>query len=83
MRKRVLILREPTTSIRVEGTHLEIKNILNNLIVSFAHVEAIYISKAIKVDIATCYKISQKIPLFVIDRHGTILAELKRPKDDS
>jgi len=78
MRKRVLILKEPTTTIKVEDTHLEIKNILNNLIISFAHVESVYISKTIKVDIGVCYKISQKVPLFIIDQNGYILAELKR-----
>ncbi len=77
MRKRVLILREPTTSIKVEDTHLEIRNILNNYVVSFIHIESIYISKTIKVDIGVCYKISQKVPLFIIDQNGYILAELK------
>jgi len=81
MKKRVLILKEPTTSLKVEDTHLEIKNLLNNFIISFAHVKAVYISKVIKVDIGVCYKISQKVPLFIIDQNGYILAELKVNSD--
>jgi len=82
MRKRVLILRDSRTKISAHSEYIEIKNILSSYIVSFRHIEAIYINKAIFIDIATCYFISTKVPLFLIDQNGYILAELKRVDDE-
>jgi len=79
--QKVLILRDPSTRLTIFKEYMVIKNILNDYIISFSHIETIYLSKSISIDIATCYKLSQKVPLFIIDHDGYILAELKRFKD--
>jgi len=79
--KKVLILREPSSVLTVFDAYIAIKNIYNSSVISFVHIEEIYLSKSIKIDINTCYKITKKVPLFIIDQDGYILAELKRVKN--
>ncbi len=77
MKKRVLILRDSETKVTVEEEYIQISTIANSYIVSFAHLGALYLNKAIDLPIGACYAISQKVPFFVIDEHGYILAELR------
>jgi hypothetical protein len=80
--KRVLILRDSKTAITIHSDYIEIKNFINSYVVAFRHIERIYLNKAIDIDISSCYAISQKVPLFIIDEDGYILAELKRVRDE-
>jgi hypothetical protein len=46
------------------------------------HLKAIYLNKSIDIDISTCYELSQKVPFFIIDQNGYILATLKEVDDE-
>lgn len=81
MSQKVLIFREPSTKLTVFEEYISVKNILNDYIISFAHIESIYLSKSIDISIDTCYKLSQKVPLFITDHNGYIIAELKKVKN--
>jgi len=81
MNKKILILREPHTKITAYAEYLHIKNITRSYVISFIHIERIYLSKSIDTSLSTCYELSIKVPLFIIDQHGYILAELKRVQD--
>jgi len=81
MSKRVLIIKNRETEITVHKEYLHIESFEQNFIISFIHIKAIYINKSLNLDIGECYKISQNIPLFLIDHNGYILSELKRVED--
>ncbi len=81
MSKRVLIIKNKETEITVHKEHLHIENFEQNFIISFIHIKAIYINKSLDLDIGECYKISQKIPLFLIDHNGYILSSLEKAED--
>jgi hypothetical protein len=78
MNKKVLIFKEPSSNITVYPEYLMIKSIYHDRVISFKHIQIIYLSKTIDIDIATCYELSTKVPLFIIDHNGYILAEVKR-----
>jgi 5'(3')-deoxyribonucleotidase len=82
MNKKILILKQQETQITATSKYITIKNIYDDLVISFLHIKAIYLNKSIKVDISTCYEISKKVPLFIIDHNGYILAELKKVEDE-
>lgn len=77
MRKRILILRDHRTKLRYHDEFIEVSSLLSSYRVAFIHLERIYLNKSIEVDIATCYAISQKVPLVLIDHNGYLLAEIK------
>ncbi len=81
MSQKIIILKENTTKLTVFEEYMSIKNIYDDLIISFSHIKMVYLNKSIEVDIATCYEISKKVPLFIIDHNGYIIAELKRLQD--
>lgn len=77
MKKRLLILKESSTKLTVHSDYIEIVTPEHSYVVAFCHLGALYLNKAIKIDIGTCYSLSRRVPLFLIDRHGRLLAELK------
>ena len=81
MRKRTLILRDPATKLRCHDSYLEIVSVTGSYTVAFVHIARIYLNKNIAVDIGTCYAISQKTALFLIDHEGYILARLAEVDD--
>ena len=81
MSKRVLILKDKQTKITVHQEYLYIENFERNAIVGFINIKAVYINKSLEIDIGECYKISQKIPLFIIDHNGYILSQLIKETD--
>lgn len=81
MRKRTLILRDPATKLRFHESYLEIISVTGSYTVAFVHIARIYLNKSIAVDIGTCYAISQKAALFLIDKDGYILARLAKADD--
>ena len=83
MKKRILILRDPKTKITPHTDYIEITNITNRYIVSYRHVSAIYLNKAIKLDMSACYTLYTHIPkLYITDQNGYILAKLAGVDDE-
>jgi hypothetical protein len=82
MIKQLLILKDSHTKITTHSTYMEIKSFKDSYIVSYMHLKAIYLNKSIDIDISTCYELSQKVPLFIIDQNGYILATLKEVDDE-
>ena len=81
MKNRILILKEPSTKLTLYPEYLHLKSIYHDTIIAYAHIQAIYLNKSINIDIATCYALSQKVPLTIIDEHGYLLATLQKVKD--
>jgi len=81
MSKRVFIFREPSTKITLHAEYMHVKNIYYDKVIALRHIEMVYLSKSIEISMATCYELSTHVPLYIIDNHGYILAELKCIKD--
>ncbi len=82
MKKQILILKDNNTKITVYEKYMLIKTIQESYVVAFLHLGAIYLNKTIDVDIGTCYAISKKIPFFLTDHNGYIIAKLEGAKDE-
>ena len=81
MKKRRLIFRDPKTRLIVHSDYLHIVHPLNSYIVAFRHIGAIYLNKAIKIDISSCYAICRHTPLWIIDQNGYIVAKVTEVSD--
>jgi hypothetical protein len=81
VKKRQLILRNPKTRLTLHTDYLEISNPINRYAVAFRHIGAIYLNKAIRVEIGTCYAICRRVPLWIIDQDGYIIARVAEVKD--
>lgn len=73
--RRPLIIKDSQTAITIHNEYIELKHPKQNSIIAFCHIESIYLNKAIDVSIGECYKIMQKVPFFLIDENGYILAQ--------
>ena len=72
-----IIIKDSRVEVRVEQEYLSLESFEGDQIIGFRHIKAVYLNKALALDIGECYKIMQRVPLFLIDEHGYILAELK------
>jgi hypothetical protein len=82
MKKQLLILKDSQTKIKAYHDYIDIKTFKDSYVVSYMHLKAIYLNKAIDIDISTCYSISVKVPLYIIDQNGYILATLREVDDE-
>lgn len=75
--KRSVIVKDSDVKLTVGSDYLSLESCEGDRVIGFRHIKAVYLNKALAVDIGECYKIMQKVPLFLIDEHGYILAVLK------
>jgi len=74
--KRSVIVKESKVEVRVEQDFLSLDSFEGEQIIGFRHIKAVYLNKALSIDIGECYKIMQRVPLYIIDEHGYILARM-------
>jgi len=79
---KTIIIKDSKVEVRVEQEYLSLESFEGDQIIGFRHIKAVYLNKALALDIGECYKIMQRVPLFLIDEHGYILAELKAEKKE-
>jgi len=75
--KRSVIVKDSEVKVSVEQNYLLLKSFEADQVIGFRHIKAVYLNKALALDIGECYKIMQRVPLFLIDEHGYILARLQ------
>ncbi len=80
--KRSIIVKDSDVEVRVERDYLSLESFEGDQVIGFRHIKAVYLNKALALDIGECYKIMQRVPLFLIDEHGYILAELKEEQKE-
>jgi len=81
VKKRHLILRDPKTRLTIHTDYLEISNPANSYVVAFRHIGAVYLNKAIPLTIGACYAICRRVPLWLIDQNGYIVARVAEVSD--
>jgi hypothetical protein len=75
MRKNIIV-KDSDVKVRVEQEYLSLESAEGDQVVGFRHIKAVYLNKALALDIGECYKIMQRVPLYIIDEHGYILARM-------
>lgn len=75
--KRSVIVKDAEVEVSVGSDYLFLQSFEEDRVIGFRHIKAIYLNKALALDIGECYKMMQKVPLFIIDEHGYILARLQ------
>jgi len=74
--RRSIIVKDSDVRVRVEQEYLSLESAEGDQVVGFRHIKAVYLNKALALDIGECYKIVQRVPLYIIDEHGYILARM-------
>ncbi len=74
--KRTLIVKDPKARIRVFSSHVEIITFYAVQLVGFNQMTSAYINKRVKLTIEDAIAISDKVPLYFIDRRGNILGRI-------
>ena len=76
--KKLLILKSYHDKIKVFSTHIEIVQNNKEFIMSFRHIKAVYINKSIEISLEDCYRIYEKVPLYIIDSNGYIVCRFAK-----
>jgi len=80
MSNQPLILKNPKTKVKVYKNYLELFIEGTKYVISFIHIDEIYMNQNIKLIPAELLKISKKCPLHFIDHNGYVLGTLRRTK---
>ena len=75
--KKELIFKNPNTKIKVLPTYIQFYSNGLPMLLSYKHIAHIYINKSIKIYLNDLYKLSKKVPVYIIDHNGYILASIK------
>jgi len=81
--RRSIIVKDSDVTVKVESDYLSLESFEGDQIVGFRHIKAVYLNKALALDIGECYKIMQRVPLYIIDEHGYILARMVEEENDN
>ncbi len=82
MKKNILITTPDTQIFEGEEYIILRNNIINYLIIGFRHIKALYICKTVEWKISDCYQLAKKIPVYIIDESGNILADMQKSDEN-
>ncbi len=75
--KKELIFKNPNTKIKILPTYLQFYSNGLPMLLGYKHISHVYINKSIKIYLNDLYKLSKKVPVYIIDHNGYILATIK------
>lgn len=73
-----MVVRNTKAIITAKEGYMRIKEANKDVMISYRHIDTLYLNKNVHISIGTCCDISKKIKLFVIDHNGYIIYELKK-----
>ncbi len=73
---RSLIVKDAKAKVRYLGTAIEVKSLYGDTVVGFRHIRYVYLHQDIDITIKTAIRIARKVPLFLIDKRGKIIARV-------
>jgi hypothetical protein len=76
--KKELIFKNPNTKIKVSKDYIQFNSNGLPLLLSYKHINNVYINKSIKILLNDLYRLSQKVPVYIIDHNGYILSSIKK-----
>jgi hypothetical protein len=74
--KKSILVKDSKVEVRVEKEYLSLRSSEGDQVIGFRNIKAVYLNKALGLDIGECYKIVERVPLYIIDEHGVILARM-------
>ncbi len=75
-KKRALIIKEPNAKITCNHNCIEVTTFYAEQIIGFEQIASCYIHFHANVKMKTALQIAKKVPIFLIDAHGTLLAQI-------
>ena len=78
MSQKVLVIRDRQKKIKVFDEYL----MIDRDIIGFRQIDSIYLIYSHKIPLSECYKLSQKVNLYLIDHNGYIKSTLSRYDND-
>jgi len=75
--KQTLIIKDRSTSLEIHKEYMVLNFCDNETVVSFRHIDKLYINKHIDIKSFELVYLASILKLFIIDRFGNILAEVK------
>ena len=78
MSKRSLVIRDTKKKIKVFDEYI----MIDRGIIGFKQIDSVYLINSHKLPLSECYKLSQKVNLYLIDHNGYIKSTLSRYKND-
>ncbi len=75
--KKELIFKNPNTKLRIFSTYIQFYANGVPMLLGYKYIKHIYINKTIKIELKDIYKLSMKIPVYIIDHNGYMLASIK------
>ena len=81
--KRIILLQNQNTKIKIRQDFIEIYTPQNSFVVAKKFIKAFYINKFVKISIAVAIDLSKIAPLYFIDQNGYIKAQLMEPQNET
>ncbi len=78
--KKELIFKNPNAKLRIFSTYLQFTSNGVPMLLGYKNIQNIYINKTININLCDIYRLSLKIPVYIIDQNGHILASIKDEK---
>ena len=77
MNKKVLILKSPSTTIKIHSEYMIVNSLTHSEVVAFRYIDELYINKTISISPSHLIKLASLFKVFFIDHHGYILASIR------
>jgi hypothetical protein len=75
--KQIVILKDSKTTIKIYQDYMVITKDNTEGVVAFRYIKELYINKNIELSIKECVDLSKIFKIFLIDRYGNVLVEVK------
>lgn len=75
--KKELIFKNPNTKLKISSTYIQFYSNGVPMLLGYKYIKHIYINKTIKIELKDIYKLSIKVPVYIIDHNGYVLASIK------
>jgi hypothetical protein len=75
--KKTLILKNPTTKVKIYPNYMVITSDIENTVIGYIHIETLYINKTISLTSVQLLKLASFFKVYFIDHNGYVLASIR------
>lgn len=76
MNKRALIVKDAKANIDFRGSHIEVQSMYEQQYIGLEQVHGVYLNQDINLKIKEAILLAKKVPVYFIDKNGTIIAKV-------
>lgn len=77
MIKKELILKDKNIKIKLHKEYLEFTKDSNYMVIAYKFIANVYLNKLANIPLNLLVSLASKVPLFIIDHNGYVIAEVK------